>query len=109
MKHIKLFENFINEEINYQSIADNEEFEKEVADILINKLGAKDSKEIIVLDMDENGKSKSYKFIEKTVIDWEEIEELTDYDVYYYSKKYNVCKQDSDGYINYYILLKDIK
>jgi len=115
MKNLLTFEKFINESKLNEAAPNTlngqeDSFDStELVEWIISVLGAKNAKEVCILDEDEPTDPKAYTNISRKVTDWVENEEFTDYDVWYYSTKHNVIKCDSDGYIVYYCLVKDLK
>jgi hypothetical protein len=81
----------------------------ELMDWVINSLGAKNAKEVCILDEDEPTDQKAYDGIAEKVTDWEKNKEFSDFDDWYYSKSHNIVKCDAGGYIIYYCLVKDLK
>jgi hypothetical protein len=116
MKNIKSFTEFVNEsKVNEAKpytldIEGPDSWEsQELMDWVINSLGAKNPKEVCILDEDEPTDKKAYDGIANKVTDWEKNKEFSDFDDWYYSKSHNVVKCDAGGYMINYCLVKDLK
>lgn len=111
MKNLPSFEEFLNEAKKpYTLDIEEENWESpELLDWVVSSLGAKNLKDACILDQDEPTDQKAYDAIAEKVTDWVKNKEFSDWDDWYYSKKANVVKCDSGGYIVYYCLVKDLK
>ena len=114
MRFLKTYSEFVNEGKLNEEAPDTidqdspDDYEDGVLDWIQKTLGAKSLKDICVLDEDMPSHPKAQKAISDEVTDWEEGGDFED-DIWEYSKKYNIIARISDGYVLFFLLLKDLK
>jgi hypothetical protein len=109
MKNLLTFEEFVNESnktINEgytlaNAIKDTPD-EKEIFLGIAKLLKAKPNQ---VVGNDDDEGDKKLLAIFREISDWKKVEELSDFDSYYYSKKSNVVKQDAGGFRIYFSVI----